>query len=50
MYTYEISESPVLAKIFYNGLVIDIVGPWDERESAELWAESYTNKMNIGIK
>lgn len=50
MYTYEISDSPTLAKIFYNGLVIDIVGPWDTQESAQSWAESYTNKMNLGIE
>lgn len=50
MYTYTVSEEPPLAKIFYNEKVIDVVGPWDSSESANTWAEAYTNKLNLGIE
>lgn len=50
MFTYEITDDPTLAKIFYNGKVVDIVGPWDTRESALVWAESYVNMRNAGLE
>jgi hypothetical protein len=50
MYTYEVSKTPPLAKIFYDEKVVDVVGPWDSEESAQTWAESYTNKLNLGIE
>lgn len=50
MYTYTITEEPPIARIFYNEKVVDVVGPWDTRESAETWAESYTNRLNLGIE
>lgn len=49
MYTYEVTDSPPMAKIFYDGKVIDVVGPWDAVESAQIWAESFVNKSNLGI-
>lgn len=49
MYTYEVTEEPVLAKIYYDQNIIDTVGPWESVESAELWAEAYVNKSNLGI-
>jgi hypothetical protein len=49
MYTYEISETPPMARIFYDGQVVEVVGPWDAIVSAQTWAESYVNKSNLGI-
>lgn len=49
MFTYEITDESI-AKIFYDGKVIDVVGPWDSRESALTWAESYVNMRNAGLE
>ena len=49
MYTYEVTEDPAMAKIFYDGKIIDNVGPWESVEAAQLWAESFVNKSNAGI-
>jgi hypothetical protein len=38
-----------MARIFFDDNVIDVVGPWDQLESAQTWAEAYVNKLNLGI-
>lgn len=50
MFSYEVSENPPVARIFYNEKVVDVVGPWDSVESAKTWAESYINMRNAGIE
>lgn len=49
MYTYEVSEEPVMAKIFYDENIVDNVGPWESAEAAQTWVESYVNRLNLGI-
>jgi len=49
MYTYEVTDTPPMARIFFDDNVIDVVGPWDQLESAQTWAEAYVNKLNLGI-
>lgn len=49
MFSYEVADNPPIARIFYDGKVVDVVGPWDTLESAETWADSYVNMRNAGI-
>lgn len=49
MYTFEVTDDPAMARIFYDNSVVDVVGPWESMESAQAWSESYINKMNLGI-
>lgn len=49
MYTYEITEEPAMAKIFYDDNIIDNVGPWESPEAAREWSETYVNRLNLGI-
>jgi hypothetical protein len=48
MFTYEVTDNPPMSKVFSNGNLIDQSGPWDSVESAETWAEAYTNGLNEG--
>lgn len=50
MFTYEVTDNPPMARVSYDGSIIDVVGPWDSVESATTWAESYTNMRNAGIQ
>ena len=50
MFSYEVSDAPAMARIFYDGKIIDTVGPWDTVESAQIWAESYVNLKNAGLE
>ena len=46
MFTYEVSGTPPMCKIF-NGLnIIDNSGPWESKKSAESWASMYVNALN----
>ena len=38
-----------MCKVYFNESVIDHSGPWESVESAEIWAEAYTNKLNAGL-
>lgn len=49
MFSYTVDDNPPVARIFYDGKIIDVVGPWDTTASAETWAESYVNMRNAGI-
>jgi hypothetical protein len=49
MFTYEVSDNPPMCRIISNESVIDESGPWESVESAQTWAEAYTNKLNSGI-
>lgn len=49
MYTYEVSGTPPMCKIFSGTSIIDNSGPWESVQSAETWAEMYVNSLNAGI-
>jgi hypothetical protein len=48
-YTYEVTGTPPMCRVFSDGSLIDQSGPWESAESAETWAESWTNKLNVGL-
>lgn len=48
MYTYQVTGSPVMCKIFKDGELIDNSGPWESIAAAEQWAEAFTAKCNSG--
>jgi hypothetical protein len=50
MYTYSVEGAPPIARVFYNDLLVEVVGPWDSDESAKTWAESFINKSNIDLE
>lgn len=49
MYSYEVSGTPPMCKIFKGTTIIDYSGPWESEESAETWASMYVNALNTGI-
>lgn len=49
IYTFQITGNPPMCKVYSNGTIIDQSGPWESVESAQTWAEAYTNKLNSGI-
>lgn len=49
MFSYIVSGTPPMCKIYSDGFVIDESGPWESKQSAETWATAYTNKLNAGV-
>lgn len=48
-YSYQITDNPPMCKVYLDGSLIDESGPWESKESAEIWAASWTNKLNLGV-
>ena len=48
MYTYEVSEDPVICRIFKDDTVIDESGPWESVTAATNWASLFVEKCNQG--
>lgn len=46
MHTYEITDNPPMSKIFKNGEIIDLSGPWESVETATAWAKEFTAQLN----
>lgn len=49
MFSYLVTENPVMVQIMYGDNVIDESGPWESTNSAATWASAYVEKMNAGI-
>lgn len=48
-YTFDVSGNPPICRVFSDGTLIDESGPWESQESAETWANAWTNKLNAGV-
>jgi hypothetical protein len=49
MFSFIITESPLLVQILHGENVIDESGPWESSVSANSWAVAYINKLNAGV-
>jgi hypothetical protein len=47
-YSFQITGTPPICKVYSNGSLIDQSGPWESEEAARSWATSWTNKLNTG--
>jgi hypothetical protein len=49
-YTYEIQETPPMAKIYKDGSLVDNSGPWESVSAAADWAMLMVSRLNAGLE